>query len=148
MQNPKNPNPTHVESWEARNAVVRGLRKMTCRSMVATVLLLFVLLVLERIFCLVAHESTCESAHQTVAAHLVAAKVPSGAAAESTHQTTIAFRLRIGISGSVALLALTVAAILLSLGILLLGVGALLWELLCGGLARVLLLSVLAARID
>jgi hypothetical protein len=78
-----------------------------------------------------------------MAAHLVAAKVPRRAAAECAHQATITLCLVVGVSGSVARLALCVSAILLSLGILLLWVGTLLRELLRGGLARVLLLSVL-----
>lgn len=102
------------------------------------------LFILERILCLVAHESSRDSAEQAMATHLVAAKVSCSAAAKCTHQTTVTLRLRIGVCGSVALLALCVSAILLSLGILLLRVCALLRKLLRGGLARVLLLSVLA----
>lgn len=121
---------------------------MGCHSVVAAIIVvLLMLLVLECILGFVAHEGTRESAEHTVAAHLVAAKVSRSAAAECAHQTTITLCLRVGVSGSVAGLALCVAAILLALGILLLGVCALLRELLRGGLARVLLLSVLSARL-
>ena len=80
-----------------------------------------------------------------MAAHLVAAKVTCSAAAKRTHQTAVTLGLRIGVSRSVAWLAWCLSAVVLALGILLLRIGALLGELLGGGLARVLLLSVLSA---
>jgi len=53
--------------------------------MVAAVLVLLLLLVLERILGLVAHERTRNSAEQAMAAHLVATKVSCSAASEAAH---------------------------------------------------------------
>lgn len=126
-------------------AIRRTKRGGEARSSVVAAVL--VLLVLERVLGLVSQEGAGYRAEQPVAARLVAAKVARSAAAERAHESTIAFGLRVGVGGPVALLLARSAAVLvlLALGILLVWVRALLRELLGWGLARVWLLSVLSA---
>jgi hypothetical protein len=131
-------------SLKDQNAVKQNQEKCVTRLVVAGFL---VLVGLERILSLVAHEGSRDSAHESMSAHFVAAKVSRGAASKRTQETTVALRLCIRV-GMTVLLALWRAAVLLAVRILLLGVSTLLRELLGWCLARVLLLSVLSACVS
>ncbi|PSN66359.1 hypothetical protein BS50DRAFT_413209 [Corynespora cassiicola Philippines] len=100
-----------------------------------------VVLVLELVLELVSHKGTCKRAEHAVAAHLVAAKVAGGTASQRAHEAAVALGLRVGVRGTVALLAV---GRLLALRILVLRVRALLRVLARRSLAWVLLLAVLA----
>lgn len=103
---------------------------------VATLLVVFLVLVL--VLELAAKNSASNGTEDAVAAHLVAAEVARCTTTESTHQTTIALSLRTGVSRAVLLLA-GLAICVVALWILILWVGTLLWELVLGCLARILL---------
>lgn len=95
---------------------------------VATLVAVLGLLVL--VLELGAEHSARECADDAVAAHLVAAKVPRGTAAERTHQSTVTLSLRIRICGAVLLLVLSWLAVwVLPMRVLVLWIGALLGEL-------------------
>jgi hypothetical protein len=79
-----------------------------------------------------AHHSTSYGAHDTMSTKLIATKVPSCAAAQSTHQTSVALSLCVRVGAAVLLLArLSVGVwwLCLSLGVLVCRIGALLGEL-------------------
>jgi hypothetical protein len=114
---------------------------------VTTVIAVLGLLVL--VFELRSHHSTGYGAHDTVAAQLVPSKVPGSATSKGAHQASVALSLRVGVGGSIWLLAL-LSIWVLSVGVLVRWISALLRELVvrrcCGIRICSLRLAVLSGR--
>lgn len=101
---------------------------------------------------LASYHCTCKGSHDAVASHLVAAKVASSTSSQRTHQTTVAFCLRIRICGAVAAgwrsLAIWVGVVRV-VGSLIVVIGSLLRKLirwLCRGVLLIITLT-LSVRI-
>jgi uncharacterized membrane protein len=102
-----------------------------------------VLVGLVLILQLASYHCTCKGSYDAVPSHLVAAKVASSTSSQSTHQTTVAFCLRIRVRGTVAAgwRSLAVwAGVVRIVGSLIVGIGSLLRELIRWWCRRVLLI--------
>lgn len=112
---------------------------------VVAAVLVVVLRLLEVVFSLAAEHCTCYGAQNTMAAHLVTAKVSGSTATKSTHKSSVALLLHSWVTGTVLLLT-RLAVGVLALWVLVLAVRTLLRELILrlrGGVTSLLVLTIL-----